>query len=129
MHLPTVSRFTLLTVAAAVAIGSFQVSSHAGEPIQISDSQKKLSASIGTGYLQAQAHELVYPGPSADGELSRLIWDTEHALTIQAGLRYEFAPAIDLFADFTTALADTGHMVDYDWLGDGRDWTDRSVCS
>jgi omptin len=127
MSFPAFFRFTLLTVAAAVGIALFQVSANSGEPIQISDSQKKLSASIGTGYLQARAHELVYPGPSADGELSRLIWDTEHALTIHAGLRYEFAPAVDFFADLTTALADTGHMVDYDWLGDGQDWTDRST--
>ena len=83
--------------------------------------------SLSMGYLQATANEIVLGGASGDGELSRLIWDTEHALTVDGGVRYDWGPRLSLHADFSTALIDEGHMVDYDWLGSTPRWTERSL--
>jgi outer membrane protease len=82
---------------------------------------------LSLGHLQASAHEVVFGGASNDGEWSHLIWDTEHALTVDAGIRHEWGPRLSLHAEFSTALVDEGHMVDYDWLGSTPQWTDRSI--
>lgn len=96
------------------------------DAVQVAEREPATAFTAGFGYLQARAHELVYGGASPEGELSRLIWDTEHALLAHIGLRHTVEPRLDLFVDFSTALADQGHLVDYDWLGSGAEWTDRS---
>jgi outer membrane protease len=89
--------------------------------------EPKTSISLGLGYFQATADEIVYGGASAAGELSHLIWKTEDALTLEVGIRHALNARLDVYANFTTALVDQGSMTDYDWLGSGARWTDRSV--
>lgn len=112
----------LIVVPARAGEASVEAAAHlepAGDP--------RLSLTTGIGYLQATADEIVYGGPSRDGELSHLIWDVEHAAIWHVEGRLKATPDLDLFARFATHLDADGYLVDYDWLGTGDDWTDRSL--
>ena len=95
--------------------------------IELTPRPKRTHLTFSLGHLQASGHEVVFGGASNDGEWSHLIWDTEHALTVDAGIRHEWGPRLSLHADFSTALVDDGQMVDYDWLGPTAQWTDQSI--
>ena len=95
--------------------------------MQMEIKELKTSFSLGFGYFQATADEIVYGGSSESGELSHLVWKTQDALTVEGGFRHSLNACLDTYADFTTALVDQGQMVDDDWLGSGTQWTDRSI--
>ena len=72
--------------------------------MQMEIKELKTSFSLGFGYFQATADEIVYGGSSESGELSHLVWKTQEALTVEGGFRHSLNACLDTYADFTTAL-------------------------
>jgi outer membrane protease len=115
----------LLLFTTATSLGG--VADKNAAMVQVETKEPKTTLSLGLGYFQATADEIVYGGSAAGGELSHLIWKTEDALTLEASVRYSLSARLDVYAHFTTALVDQGDMTNYDWLGSGTRWTDRSL--
>src|SRR5690606_31157553 len=88
------------------------------DAIQIVEAAPRATFTLGFGYLDVKADEVVYGGPGNNNELSHLIWDSEGVLTIDLGLSYDITNRLSIFSEGIIGLADDSHMVDYDYLGD-----------
>lgn len=83
---------------------------------------------ISVGQANVKANELVYGQPSGgypvDYKLSQLIWETNMAKVLVAGLTSSDRKNYTLNVEGKFRLADgKGVMDDYDWLDIGNDWS------
>lgn len=113
-----VRRLTLLSLA----VTGLPALVTAGEMLQTSaDGTVVFRGSYGITAIEA--NELVYAGKS---KVSQLIWRSTAVSTFTGALTAEL-DEFYLRAAATIGIGGDGHMKDYDWLVDGRAWSDRSI--
>lgn len=84
----------------------------------------RLSAGAYLGYMSGESREMVY---DQSGKVSQLNWTIDSAAIIGARLDYAATGWLSLGLGGWTSFASDNSMVDYDWLLDRDDWSDRST--
>ncbi len=84
---------------------------------------ERVAASIGVGLANIGAHETVYSG---DHKLSQLEWASKGVQVLRGSLDVNVGSGWSVKLEGKTGINGNGHMVDYDWLVPGADWTHRS---
>lgn len=118
-------RSTLALVVAAsltLPLGAQQAMAEEGPGAFGGSGDFSLTGSIGMAMLQA--NEYVY---GAEGEkVSQLIWDSDGVPVATFEAEWRASPRWTLLGSLSLGLENTGYMEDYDWLVEGRDWSERS---
>ncbi len=84
---------------------------------------ERVGASIGVGLANIRAHETVFSG---DHKLSQLEWQSKAVQVLRGSLDIDVGSGWSVKLEGKTGINGNGHMVDYDWLVPGADWTHRS---
>ncbi len=108
--------------AAAVAAALTAAPAQAAERIATSG-DFTLSGSIGLALLEA--NEFVYE--TDDGSTtSQLIWESTGVPVATFEAEWQAGERLVLAGSLSLGLGRDSHMVDYDWLVEGQDWSERS---
>jgi omptin len=110
-----------LTILSVAVLGLPAVAN--AEDMQLSSADGAVVFRGSYGITAIKANELVYDGKQ---KLSQLIWESSAISTFTAQVKIDL-DHVFLRATGTIGVDGDGHMRDYDWLVEGRPWSDRSV--
>jgi len=78
----------------------------------------------GYGLTSIKANEYVFDHSK---KVSQLIWKSSYVQTLSGALTVELDKNLYVRMSGATGSEGNGHMADYDWLVDGKPWSDRSL--
>jgi len=99
---------------------------HAADPVLFGafGEDDRVRVALEVGYLSARAKEYLYDNGRT---VSELIWDVNSAASITGRAEMSMSPRWQLSGSATIGINYDNFMVEYDWLTDSPDWSDRSL--